>query len=310
MKYLDYIKELDCITTRIALIVFIIEAFVMTVFPFMHGLPIWQEVIVDSSLLVLLSTPLIYFFVIAPSIVKETKIIFESNKAKSKFLGTVGHELRTPLNAIIGFSDIILDDNTRKLLNETQQLEYIKYINDSGRQLLDLINDILETAKGDLNEIVINEQETMLVTEILDPVCNMFKHEAKEKKLKLVNNIDFEEVELLIDPIKIRQVITNIISNAIKFSDSGEICVSSWINGVGMYITIEDQGPGIKEEELPNLFSPFFRTEDAAYTDGSGLGLSISKKIMDLHEGTISASSEVGLGSTFTIFIPNSRIIG
>jgi two-component system, sensor histidine kinase and response regulator len=229
----------------------------------------------------------------------------KANKAKSDFLSTMSHELRTPLNAILGYSQLFQRDS--KLNN--QQREDIKIINHSGKHLLDLINDILELSKIESGKNKLTENDFKL-TNIASMLKNSFSLRAKEKGLKLNINFDPDTPEYIkTDEGKFRQILFNLISNAVKFTESGNIQVGIKSNvdttkKTYLEVIVKDTGPGISANEIDKLFYAFEQTSVGEQKkEGTGLGLAISRKYAQMLGGDLTVDSKLGAGSTFTVKI-------
>jgi PAS domain S-box-containing protein len=237
-----------------------------------------------------------------------------ASRTKSEFLANMSHELRTPLNAILGFTQLMSDDAS---LNAAQK-ETLGIINSSGEHLLCLINDVLEMSKIEAGRIVLNETIFDLY-HMLDSLKNMLKLKAEAKGLRLVfeRNVDIPQ-HVSTDEIKLRQVLINLLGNAIKFTQQGSVTlrVSSLSRPqmVGkdgdhadrkvIQFEVEDTGVGIAGEELFNVFKPFVQTTSGRKSqEGTGLGLPISRKFIRLMGGNIAFSSGLGKGTTFTFDI-------
>ena len=232
--------------------------------------------------------------------------------AKSQFLASMSHELRTPLNSIIGFSELL--QNTPEL--EEQCKQHVDIINQSGDHLLALINDILDMAKIEAGHITLEENDIELRS-FLDSLTMMIRLRAERKSLELEHRYaetlpDF----ICVDELKLRQVLMNLLSNAIKFTDKG--CVTLKVNYLysdndnqpgQLSIEVHDTGYGIAAEELDTLFQPFTQTEAGKRSqEGTGLGLSLSKRFVEAMGGELTVSSEVNLGSVFRFTIPTPEV--
>ncbi|MBI5848900.1 MAG: PAS domain S-box protein [Nitrospirae bacterium] len=254
-----------------------------------------------------------------------------ATKAKSDFLANMSHELRTPLNSVIGFSEVLQDEMFGNL--NDKQKEYINDILGSGRHLLDLINDILDLSKVEAGRLEL-ELSTFPLKDALNSALSMFREKAMKHCLKL--NLDIEpdaDIEIETDERKLKQIMFNLLSNAIKFTpDGGSVRVSARrsqnselrsqnsgekVSELGtdncelsdfdyIEITVEDTGIGIKSEDITKLFTEFTQLE-SVYTKeyaGTGLGLALTKKLVELHGGSIWIESEFGKGSRFVFVIP------
>ena len=241
---------------------------------------------------------------------EKAKAIAESaSKAKSEFLANMSHELRTPLNSIIGFSEV-MEDQLYGPLNEKQQL-YTGNILTSARHLLNLINDILDLAKVEAGRFTL-ELEKVAIREMLKSTIIMIKEEAMRHSLKLDMEIAPEaEIVIEADERKLKQIMFNLLSNAVKFTRKGGL-ISVAVKKINenIEISVKDTGIGIKPEDIQKLFKEFTQLE-SVYTKkygGTGLGLALSKKLIELHGGKIWVESEYGRGSKFTFTVPVSKI--
>ncbi|MDR1943601.1 MAG: response regulator, partial [Synergistaceae bacterium] len=227
-----------------------------------------------------------------------------ANQAKSQFLASMSHEIRTPMNAILGMSELMDADN----LNDAQR-SYLYDIQKAGRSLLQIINDIL-----DFSRIEAGKME-MIVTdfnlrEAFDNICSIGNYLASAKGLKFTHSFDGNIPGVLRgDEVRICQVVTNVVNNAVKYTRDGYVDLSARrVSRSGEYVafTVSDSGIGIKDEDLPKLFGVFEQLdrEKNRRIAGAGLGLSITKKLIDIMGGSVSVESEYGKGSTFTILLP------
>lgn len=233
----------------------------------------------------------------------------QANRAKTMFLSNMSHEIRTPLNAILGFTQILTRDPSISSENKT----YLNSINRNGENLLDLINDILEVSKMESGEAKLNNV-TFDLPSLLEEIVSIFKIDAELKGL--VFNTDIEPklpVYVNGDAVKLKQVFINLLKNAIKFTEAGEI--SLHISGktlnddYTLQVEVADTGYGIDQKEMDSLFRYFEKTETGHNIGGSGLGLAISRVFVELMGGTISAASEPNKGSVFK-FDVNLKTVG
>ncbi|MCX9083870.1 MAG: PAS domain S-box protein [Candidatus Methanoperedens sp.] len=232
------------------------------------------------------------------------------NKAKSEFLASMSHELRTPLNAIIGFSDI-MTMGIGGSLNETQK-GYVKDIHSAGDHLLLIINDILDISKVESGkmELLI---ERFSVDELMGETHSLVKYKAMQHNIDVIKNIDPQLGSIEGDKQRIKQVLFNLLSNAVKFSkeEGGKITVKVKKIGEMAEFSVSDTGIGIKKENLEKLFNEFQQLDTGITRKygGTGLGLVISKKLVELHGGDIRVESVIGEGSTFTFTIPVKQVV-
>ena len=230
-----------------------------------------------------------------------------ATRAKSDFLANMSHELRTPLNSIIGFSEV-LEDELLGSLNVSQR-EDVQYILKAARHLLSLINDILDLSKVESGKMQL-EVDQVSLREILDAMLIMHREKALRHRISL--DLQMEPVADMVieaDERKLKQILFNLLSNAVKFTpDGGAVRVmASQVTGAReIEISIEDTGIGIKLEDIPKLFKEFSQLDsvyDKKY-EGTGLGLALTKKLVELHGGRIQVASEFGKGSRFAFVMP------
>jgi PAS domain S-box-containing protein len=229
----------------------------------------------------------------------------KANLAKSEFLANMSHELRTPLNSVIGFSEV-LQEQMFGPINEKQQ-EYVKSILTSGRHLLSLINDILDISKVELGKMEL-KLSSFSLWETLDNSMMMLREKALKGGIDLHTDITPEnDIDIVADQMKLKQILYNLLSNAVKFSSAGgKVNVSAVRAGDSIEITVADSGMGIKQDNIPKLFQAFTQLE-SVYTkefEGTGLGLAMSRQLVELHGGKIWVESEIGAGSRFSFTIP------
>jgi len=239
------------------------------------------------------------------------RILLESRKsaetasaAKSDFLASMSHELRTSLNSIIGFSEILLDNMTGTLTN--QQREYVTDIMESGKHLLELINDILDVSKIEAGKMELELEEFSLKDLLLRGV-NMFKAKALKHNIKVTVAISTEIGNVLADSTKVKQVLFNLLSNAMKFTaDGGQMGITAKKTDKEIQVTVWDTGIGIEKEDISKLFMPFQQIgrTPAEVQEGTGLGLNLSRRLVELQGGRIWVESETGKGSKFSFTIP------
>lgn len=228
----------------------------------------------------------------------------EANQVKAEFLANISHELRTPLNAILGFSDMM----QREVLGPIENSKYQGYINDihmSGSYLLELINDILDMSRIEAGRLKLDRAPCKL-NELLDDCLNIVGPQASERDISLSQVID-SQIELELDQRAIKQVMLNLMSNAIKFTQAGgRVDLNVERRDGNVHIYVKDTGIGIEEAALSKLGRPFVQVENQltkSYS-GTGLGLAISRSLIDLHGGSLTIDSEVGVGTTVLVSLP------
>ena len=236
-----------------------------------------------------------------------------ANKAKSEFLANMSHEIRTPLNAVLGFSYLLED-----LVEDEEGKEYLEAISSSGKNLLGLINDVLDLSRIESGKMIIQPEEVNL-QELLDSVQQTFIYSAKEKQLALIFKIE-ENVPPLIemDGIRLRQVLLNLVGNALKFTEVGHVAVtisvypseSQKMNKTGLKIAIADTGIGIAPSSQTKIFEAFTQNDGQSTRKygGTGLGLSITQRLTHMMGGRIELESQVDQGSTFRLYFGDVNI--
>jgi signal transduction histidine kinase len=232
-----------------------------------------------------------------------------ANAAKTVFLANMSHELRTPLNAVIGFSEMIA---SRALGEDSPR--YFEYANDiraSGRYLLSIIEDLLDMSRIELGQMQLKEEQVALA-DVAGDVTRFLTLRAREKRIEIRQQGLDALPKVLVDPKAMRQSLINLLTNAVKFSSQGsEVLIRGALEPGGIALSVIDRGLGIKEEDLPRIFEPFWQNE--AYRrqtkEGIGLGLAITQRLVQAHDATIEVQSVEGEGTTVTIHLPAGRII-
>ncbi|NLU98602.1 PAS domain-containing sensor histidine kinase [Marinomonas sp. UCMA 3892] len=228
----------------------------------------------------------------------------QASQAKSHFLANMSHEIRTPLNAIIGYAQLISEDNQLTGVSRTRFLS----IASAGHRLLGLINDILDIARIESGRLVLHEQKVNLCREV-SQISKLFQGQAQEKGLELIVECDIDERQFVwIDPVKFQQIITNLLGNAVKFTDQGYVKAVVQIVEDRIHISIEDTGPGIEAELMDHLFTPFIQGKAGEASGGTGLGLSLSTTLVKLMNGTLSVKSSEGVGTQIIVDLPLSKV--
>ncbi len=233
------------------------------------------------------------------------------DRLKTQFLANMSHELRTPLNSIIGFSRVILKGIDGPVTD--LQRQDLTAIYNSGQHLLGLINDVLDIAKIEAGKMELAFEEVN-IADLITSVMSTGQGLVKDKPIQLIRKIDTDLPSVRADAMRVRQVLLNLLSNAAKFTEEGEIIVEahSQPNAYGIsevYVSVADTGPGISPEDQAKLFQAFSQVDDSPTrkTGGSGLGLAISQQLIQLHGGRIGVHSELGRGSTFFFTLPVFR---
>ena len=243
------------------------------------------------------------------ALLKAKEIAEQSVIAKERFLANMSHEIRTPMNAVIGFGDILI-----KTKLDTDQQQYVQSIITSGENLMTIINDILDYSKIEAGMMTI-EQTTFSIRSIFSSLTTLLEQKARKKNISFLFQTDSNIPEIIIgDPTRLNQIIINLVGNAIKFTETGGIEISTRIVNeendiIRVEFRVKDSGIGIPENKLNDIFERFNQvsTETTRKFGGTGLGLSIVENLVKLQGGTISASSELGKGSVFTFVIPYKK---
>ena len=233
---------------------------------------------------------------------RERLIAEETASAKSLFIATISHEIRTPMNIILGTSSLMLNDEPKK-----EHVRYLQTLKKSGENLLGIINDILDVSKMEAGKLEI-EYEPVLLQEIFENILTVMEHSANEKQLQLHYTVDDKiNFAFFSDPLRLTQIITNLVSNAIKFTAKGSIHFEAKLkNKNTLQLIVSDTGIGIPNDKLKTIFAQYeqVRTKVQKKYKGTGLGLAISKKLVELMNGTIIIKSKINQGTSFVISLP------
>ncbi|MGB8137773.1 MAG: PAS domain-containing sensor histidine kinase [Pseudolabrys sp.] len=227
-----------------------------------------------------------------------------ASAARTRFVATIGHELRTPLNAIIGFSDMLTNSTLK--ISASDQVEYAKLINGSGRHLLSVVNGMLDASKIEAGHFELARERFLpgsAIENCVDLLALQAREEGIELRLRLAQNLP----EVAADKRAFSQILINLISNAVKFTPRGGcVTISASCDGSNLVLTVEDTGVGIEQHDLARLGGAFFQTSSChdRRHDGAGLGLSIVKGLVKLHDGEIDIRSRVGEGTRVTVRLP------
>ncbi len=235
----------------------------------------------------------------------------DASRTKSMFLATMSHELRTPLNAIIGFSELIGGEMFGPAGNNSYR-EYANDIRESGQHLLDLINDILDLSKCDSGSDELHE-ENIEISEITRSARWLLAGHAQDSNVELATELSEGAPMLRADKLKLKQILINLLSNAIKFTDpGGKVTLKAWCSmNSGYVFQVVDTGIGIALEDIPKALSPFQQIDNRLNRryQGTGLGLPLSKSLIEMHGGSLDLQSQVGVGTTVTVRFPAERIV-
>lgn len=238
-------------------------------------------------------------------LMQATKRAEESDSLKTSFLENLSHEFRTPMNGIIGFADLLRDDD----VDESDKLLYIDIIRNSAKQLLGIVTDVMEISKIDTGQISARVNEVNVFKTALE-VYKIIQKQAELNKdivFDFICATEVRDIVIVSDEVKLKQVFTNLMNNALKYTKRGYIRVRLAQEDGNIVFSVEDTGCGIKPENMSMIFLRFVRLEDSdtkGTTNGAGLGLAIAKSYIELLGGTIDVQSEYGKGSTFTVKLP------
>ncbi|KST62123.1 hybrid histidine kinase/response regulator HrmK [Mastigocoleus testarum] len=230
-----------------------------------------------------------------------------NNQLKNQFLANTSHEIRTPLSSIIGFTHLLLAQGYNP--SSERHKEYLSIIQSSGKHLLALINDILDLSKIEANQLEIQWEEVN-VSLLCRNVLALVKEKAANKGLQLRLELEPEEIVIVADPLRLKQMLLNLIFNALKFTTSGSVGLQVKVKGKLVHFTVWDTGAGIPEEYQAELFQPYCQIPNSRVSgeEGTGLGLALTRKLAEIHGGSVKVVSEIDRGSSFTVILPRSQM--
>mgnify|MGYP006286116959 CR=1 FL=1 len=235
---------------------------------------------------------------------KKNQMLQETIEERNRYLGMATHDLRNPLSGIFSFSSLLLSGDFGELNNEQQQ--YIQIIKDSSEHMLELVSDVLDLSKYQSSTLQLNLEEVDML-ELVNRSLAMNTPYAKKKCIEIKPEIEVESLLIKVDKLKITQVLDNLLSNAVKYSQQNTtITLRLYTKGAFVYLEVDDEGQGIPAKALPGIFEPFSRSsvETTAGESSTGLGLAITKRIVEGHGGKIEVDSEENQGSLFRVSIP------
>ena len=229
----------------------------------------------------------------------------QADASKTRFLATMSHELRTPLNAVIGFSEMIVQEDVL-MVDAARRKEYAQLINDSGQHLLSVVNGILDMSKMESGNFEISPEPFAPRAALLN-CCNLLALKARDNAIDLVSRAPEDLPDMTGDPRAFKQIVLNLVSNAIKFTErGGRVTVSATVEGSRLMLRVTDNGVGIAADDLKRIGDPFFQAGKTYQRrhEGTGLGLSIVKSLVELHAGEIIVQSKIDEGTTVSVALP------
>jgi len=234
-----------------------------------------------------------------------------ANRAKSEFLANMSHELRTPLNAINGFAEVL----AKEMLGPLGRAEYVEHaavILDSGRHLLDIINDVLDLSKSEAGELQL-DPTPVNIEEVLETCYRMMMEQCRAAGLRFDLDKEPNLPTVMADATRVRQILLNLLSNAVKFTESGgRVSLSATVASDNLVLSVTDTGIGMRREDIPRALEPFGQIDSSLTRNyqGTGLGLPLTKRLAELHGGSLVVESSPGFGTTVTVRLPIVRPIG
>jgi signal transduction histidine kinase len=233
----------------------------------------------------------------------EKEELIRTNQLKNQFLANTSHEIRTPLGSVIGFTHLLLAQGYNP--SRERHKQYLEIINSSSKDLLALINDILDLSKIEANQLEV-EWEPVNVKQICQNVLALVKEKAANKGIKLRIQLEADNLSLIADPLRLKQMLLNLLFNAVKFTDRGSVGLQVTSKDNYLLFTIWDTGSGIAVRNQEELFEPYYQVTNTHREEGTGLGLAVTRKLAQLHGGWIEVKSVVNQGSNFTIVLPRT----
>lgn len=228
-----------------------------------------------------------------------------ANQAKSEFLSSMSHELRTPLNAILGFGQLL--EMKYNEISDIEGQEHTKHIMQAGHHLLDLINEVLDLSRIEAGHLDISAEPIPLHQDIVECITQIDAGLASQHNVTLINQVDNQDIEILADPMRFKQVLMNLLSNAVKYNkEGGTVTIKTeYLDNGRLRISIADTGNGIAAADMRKLFDPFERLSyKNSNIEGTGIGLTVTKQLVEAMDGVITVESRVGQGSTFMVELP------
>jgi signal transduction histidine kinase/ActR/RegA family two-component response regulator len=234
----------------------------------------------------------------------QTQELTQANRLKSEFLANTSHEIRTPLSSILGFTHLLREQGYNP--GNVRHQEYLRIILSSGQHLLALINDILDLSKIEANQLDL-QCETVDVLSVCQMALKLVKEKANDRGLTLKLEVADDVSTIGVDPLRLKQMLFNLLSNALKFTARGTVGLEVKVVEDELNFTVWDTGTGISEEQQQLLFRPYTQLTNAIQGEGTGLGLALTQKLAELHGGKVKVQSQLGQGSQFTIALPLVR---